>query len=164
MTIKEEWTTDLTESSSDYHVILAEIYVQYFMPTLKSFSILDAPSIIDTKFSTCRLLSFMPSFYSRKRRSIDRETNIDANFLVIFDILAEADPATTSGLSTSSKEAIIVNFQLSVETVLQELVELNDEDAYTAGDTNFITEPDVIETQFENEILAAEVIMLRDEN
>ena len=164
VTIYEEWTADLTDSESDYYVALAEIYVQYFMDTLKSISTADISSTSAISFSTCRVSSFSKSSSSRKRRTTDSETNIDVDFEVIYDILADADSSTTSGISTSTQSAITSEIESSVESALQELVELTEENNHTAGDTNFITEPDVIETQFENEILAAEVIMLRDEN
>ena len=164
VTIYEEWTADLTDSDSDYYVALAEIYVQYFMDTLKSISTADISSTSAISFSTCRVSSFTMSSSSRRRRTTDSETNIDADFEVIYDILADADSSTTSGISTSTELTITSEIESSVESALQELVELTEENNHTAGDTNFITEPDVIETQFENEILAAEVIMLRDEN
>ena len=164
VTIYEEWTADLTDIYSDYYVALAEIYVQYFMETLKSISTADISSASAISFSTCRVSSFTKSSSSRRRRTTDSETNIDAYFEVIYDILADADSSTTSGISTSTELTITSEIESSVESALQELVELTEENNHTAGDTNFITEPDVIETQFENEILAAEVIMLRDEN
>ena len=159
VTIYEEWTTDLTDSSSDYYVALAEIYVQYFMDTLKSISTIDVSSTSAISFSTCRVSSFAQSSSSRRRRTTDSETHIHADFEVIYDILADADSSTTSGISTSTKSTISSEIEFSVESVLQELVTLTDEDNHTAGDTNFITEPDVTEMEFENEILAAEVII-----
>ena len=159
VTIYEEWTTDLTDSDSDYYVALAEIYVQYFLATLKAISTADVSSTSAISFSTCRVDSFTQSSSSRRRRSTDSETNIDADFEVIYDILADADSSTTSGISTSTESAITSEIESSVESALQELVDLTDEDSHTAGDTNFITEPDVTETEFENEILAAEVII-----
>ena len=164
VTIYEEWTADLTDSDSDYYVALAEIYVQYFMDTLKSISTADISSTSAISFSTCRVSSFSKSSSSRKRRTTDSETNIDVDFEVIYDILADADSSTTSGISTSTQSAITSEIESSVESALQELVELTDEDNHTAGETNFLTEPDVIETEFENEILATQVIMLRLEN
>ena len=157
VTIYEEWTDDLNDSDSDYYVALAEIYVQYFMSTLKAISTTDVTSTSAISFSTCRVSSFTQSSSSRRRRTTDSETNIDADFEVIYDILADADSSTTSGISTSTESAITSEIESSVETALQELVDLTDEDNHTAGDTNFITEPDVTETEFENEILASEV-------
>ena len=159
VTIYEEWTTELTDTDSDYYVALAEIYVQYFMATLKSITTADVSSTSAISFSTCRVLSFAQSSSLRRRRTTDSETNIDADFEVIYDILTDADSSTTSGISTSTELAITSEVESSVESVLQELVTLIDENNHTAGDTNFITAPDVIETGFENEILAAEVII-----
>ena len=159
VTIYEEWTTDLTDSDSDYYVALAEIYVQYFLTTLKSISTADVSSTSAISFSTCRVDSFTQSSSSRRRRTTDSETNIDADFEVVYDILAEADSSTTSGVSSTAEQAITSEIESSVETALQELVELTDEDDHTAGDTNFITEPDVTETEFEDTILASEVIL-----
>ena len=158
VTIYEEWTTDLNDSDSDYYVALAEIYVQYFMDTLKSISTADVSSTSAISFSTCRVSSFTQSSSSRRRRTTDSETNIDADFEVIYDILAEADSSTTSGVSSTAEQAITSEIESSVETALRELVELIDEDNHTAGGTNFITEPDVIETEFEDTISASEVI------
>ena len=158
VTIYEEWTTDLTDSDSDYYVALAEIYVQYFMATLKAISTADVSSTSAISFSTCRVDSFKQSSSSRRRRTTDSETNIDADFEVVYDILADADSSTTSGVSSTAESAITSEIESSVETALQELVELTDEDDHTAGDTNFITEPDVIETEFEDTISASEVI------
>ena len=159
VTIYEEWTTDLTDSDSDYYVALAEIYVQYFMNSLKSISTVDVSSTSAISFSTCRVSSFTQSSSSRRRRTTDSETNIDADFEVIYDILADADPSTTSGISTSTESAITSEIESSVESVLKEIVTLTDGDNQAAGDMNFITEPDVTEIKFENEILAAEVII-----
>ena len=159
VTIYEEWTTDLTDSDSDYYVALAEIYVQYFLTTLKSISTADVSSTSAISFSTCRVDSFTQSSSSRRRRTTDSETNIDADFEVVYDILAEADSSTTSGVSSTAEQAITSEIESSVETALQELVELTDEDDHTAGDTNFVTEPDVTETEFEDTILASEVIL-----
>ena len=164
VTIYEEWTADLTDSDSDYYVALAEIYVQYFMDTLKSISTSDVSSTSAISFSTCRVSSFMQSSSSRRRRTTDSETNIDADFEVIYDILAEADSSTTSGVSSTAEQAITTEIESSVESALQELVELTDEDNHTAGDTNFITEPDVTETEFENDILSEVFIRFRVEN
>ena len=159
VTIYEEWTTDLTDSSSDYYVALAEIYVQYFMDTLKSISTIDVSSTSAISFSTCRVSSFAQSSSSRRRRTTDSETHIHADFEVIYDILADADSSTTSGISTSTKSTISSEIEFSVESVLQELVTLTDEDNQTAGETNFITEPDVTGIEFENKLLAAEVMI-----
>ena len=158
VTIYEEWTDDLNESDSDYYVALAEIYVQYFMSTLLEISTADVTSTSALSFSTCRVSSFTQSSSSRRRRTVDSKTNIDADFEVIYDILAVADSSTTSGFSTSTESAITSEIESSVKTALHELVDLTDEDNHTAGDTNFITEPVVLEIKFENEILAAEVI------
>ena len=154
VTIYEEWTTDLTDTDSDYYVALAEIYVQYFMDSLKSISTADVSNTSAISFSTCVVSSFTQSSSSRRRRTTDSETNIDTNFEVIYDILAEADSSTTSGISATSEQAITSEIESSVETALQELVELTDEDNHTAGDTNFITEPDVTKTEYENDILS----------
>ena len=148
----------MTDTDSDYFVALAEIYVQYFMATLKAISTTDVTSTSAISFSTCRVSSFTQSSSSRRRRTTDSETNIDADFEVIYDILADADSSTTSGISTSTESAITSEIESSVETALHELVDLTDEDNHTAGDTNFITEPDVLEIKLENEILAAQVI------
>ena len=154
VTIYEEWTTDLTDSDSDYYVALAEIYVQYFLATLKAISTADVSSTSAISFSTCRVDSFTQSSSSRRRRTTDSETNIDADFEVIYDILADADSSTTSGITSSAESAITSEIESSVESALQELVELTDEEDHTAGDTNFITEPDVTETEFEDDILS----------
>ena len=159
VTINEDWTADLTDSDSDYYVALAEIYVQYFMNSLKSISTVDVSSTSAISFSTCRVSSFTQSSSSRRRRTTDSETNIDADFEVIYDILADADPSTTSGISTSTESAITSEIEYSVESVLKEIVTLTDGDNQAAGDMNFITEPDVTEIKFENEILTAEVII-----
>ena len=159
VTINEDWTADLTDSDSDYYVALAEIYVQYFMKSLKSISTVDVSSTSAISFSTCRVSSFTQSSSSRRRRTTDSETNIDADFEVIYDILADADPSTTSGISTSTESAITSEIEYSVESVLKEIVTLTDGDNQAAGDMNFITEPDVTEIKFENEILTAEVII-----
>ena len=154
VTIYEEWTDDLNDSDSDYFVALAEIYVQYFMSTLKAISTSDVTSTSAISFSTCRVDSFTQSSSSRRRRTTDSETNIDADFEVIYDILADADSSTTSGITSSAESAITSEIESSVESALQELVELTDEEDHTAGDTNFITEPDVTETEFEDDILS----------
>ena len=154
VTIYEEWIDDLNDGESDYHVALAEIYVQYFMPKLHEISTADVSSASAISLSTCRVSSFTQSSVSRRRRTADNETNIDADFEVIYDILAEADSSTTSGLTSSAKSAITSEIESSLETALQELVELTDKDDRTAGDTNFITEPVVTETKFENDILS----------
>ena len=158
VTIYEEWTTDLTDTDSDYYVALAEIYVQYFMDSLKSISTADVSNTSAISFSTCVVSSFTQSSSSRRRRTTDSETNIDTNFEVIYDILAEADSSTTSGISATSEQAITSEIESSVETALQELVEVTEEDGHIAGDTNFITEPDVTGTDFEDTLLASEVI------
>ena len=106
VTIYEEWTTDLTDTDSDYYVALAEIYVQYFMDSLKSISTADVSNTSAISFSTCVVSSFTQSSSSRRRRTTDSETNIDTNFEVIYDILAEADSSTTSGISATSEQAI----------------------------------------------------------
>ena len=144
----------MNDSDSDYYVALAEIYVQYFLTTLKSISTADVSSTSAISFSTCRVDSFTQSSSSRRRRTTDSETNIDADFEVVYDILADADSSTTSGVSTTAEQAITSEIESSVETALQELVELTDEDNHTAGDTNFITEPDVTKTEYENDILS----------
>ena len=157
VTIYEEWTTDLTDTDSDYYVALAEIYVQYFMDSLKSISTADVSNTSAISFSTCVVSSFTQSSSSRRRRTTDSETNIDADFEVIYDILTDADSSTASGMTTSAQEAITSEIETSIETALQELVGFSDEDNHTAGATNFITRPQVTKTEFENEILAAEV-------
>ena len=144
----------MTDSDSDYFVALAEIYVQYFMATLKAISTADVSSTSAISFSTCRVSSFTQSSSSRRRRTTDSETNIDADFEVIYDILAVTDSSTTSGLTSSAKSAITSEIESAVESALQELVELTDEDDRTAGATNFITEPDVTGTELENDILS----------
>ena len=128
------------------------------MATLKAISTADVSSTSAILFSTCRVSSFTQSSSSRRRRTTDSETNIDADFEVIYDILADEDSSTTNGISTSTESAITSEIESSVETALHELVDLTDEDNHTAGDTNFITEPDVLEIKLENEILAAQVI------
>ena len=160
VTIYEEWTTDLTATDSDYYVVLAEIYVQYFMDTLKSISTADVSSTSAISFSTCLVSSFTQSSSSRRRRTTDSETNIDADFEVIYDILADADSSTTSGITSSAEQAISSEIESSVEDALDELVELlaNDSD-HSSGDTNFKTKPNVTETEFEDTILASEVII-----
>jgi len=161
VTIYEEWTSDLTNSSSDYYVALAEIYVQYFMSTLKAISTDNVTSASGLEFSTCRVSSFTQSSSSRRRRTTDSETNIDADFEVIYDILADADSSTTSGITSSAEQAISSEIESSVEDALDELVELlaNDSD-HSSGDTNFKTKPNVTETEFEDTILASEVIII----
>ena len=161
VTIYEEWTSDLTNSSSDYYVALAEIYVQYFMSTLKAISTENVTSASGLEFSTCRVSSFTQSSSSRRRRTTDSETNIDADFEVIYDILADADSSTTSGITSSAEQAISSEIESSVEDALDELVELlaNDSD-HSSGDTNFKTKPNVTETEFEDTILASEVIII----
>ena len=161
VTIYEEWTDDLNDSDSDYYVALAEIYVQYFMSTLKAISTADVTSTSAISFSTCRVSSFTQSSSSRRRRTTDSETNIDADFEVIYDILADADSSTTSGITSSAEQAISSEIESSVEDALDELVELlaNDSD-HSSGDTNFKTKPNVTETEFEDTILASEVIII----
>ena len=157
VTIYEAWTTNLTESSSDYFVAMAELYVQFFMPALKTISKVNVSSTTDIEFSTCLVSSFTQSSYSRKRRTADSKIYIDAYFEVIYDILTDADSSTASGMTTSAQEAITSEIETSIETALQELVGFSDKDNHTAGETNFITRPQVTKTEFENEILAAEV-------
>ena len=162
VTIYEEWTSDLTNSSSAYYVALAEIYVQYFMSALKAISTNNVISASGLEFSTCRVSSFVQSSSSRRRRSTDSETNIDADFEVIYDILADADNSTTSGISSSAEQAITSEIESSVEDALGELVEeriIANGTVHSSGDTNFKTKPTVIKTEFEDTILASEVII-----
>ena len=160
VTIYEKWTTDLTDSSSNYFIALAETYIQYFMATLKSISTDEVPSTSAISFSACRVSSFTQSSSFRKKRTTDSEKYIVVDFEVIYDILANIDSSTTSGISTSTESAIIADIEFSVETVLQELVDLTEQDNYT-GDTNFITKPEVIETKFEKIILSEVSLSLK---
>ena len=160
VTIYEEWTSDLSNSSSDYYVALAEIYVQYFMSTLKAISTDNVTSASGLEFSTCRVSSFEQSSSSRRRRTTDSETNIDADFEAIYDILADADNSTTSGITSAAEQAITSEIESSVEDALNELVELlANETDHSAGETNFITNATVTKTEFEDTILASEVII-----
>ena len=154
VTIYEAWSTDLTDSSSAYYIAMAEIYVQYFLSTLKSISTADVTSASDIAYSTCRVVSFSQSSSRRKRSTDDTESEIDTEFEVIYDVLADADSTTTSGISSDAETEISSQIESSVEDALQELVELTDEDNHTAGDTNFLTEPDVTSTEYEDDILS----------
>ena len=154
VTIQEKWTKDLTDSSSNYYVALAETYIQYFMVTLKSISLDDVPSTSAISFWTCRVSSFTQSSSSRRKRNTGSEKYIVADFEVIYDILADTDFSITSGISTLTKSAIISEIEFWVESMLQELVELTDQENYFAEDTHFITEPEVTKTEFGNFILA----------
>ena len=160
VTIYEKWTTDLTDSSSNYFIALAETYIQYFMATLKSISTDEVPSTSAISFSACRVSSFTQSSSFRRKRTTDSEKYIVVDVEVIYDILANIDSSTTSGISTSTESAIISDIEFSVETVLQELVDLTEQDNYT-GDTNFITVPEVIETKFEKNILSEVSLSLK---
>ena len=132
---------------------MAEIYVQYFLSTLKSITTTDVSSASDIAYSTCRVVSFSQSTSRRKRSTGDTESEIDAEFEVIYDVLADADSSTTSGISSTAEEAITSQIESSVEDALQEQVELTEEDNHTAGYTNFLTEPDVTNTEYEDAIL-----------
>ena len=151
MGIYEEWTIDLADSLSAYYVVLEEIYVQYFMDVLKSISTVDVSSTSAISFSTCRVVSFT-------QVSSNTDSHIDANFEVIYDILADADSSTTSGLSIEAEFAIVSEIESSIETALDEVTELlADTDQALDGQTNFLSKPKVVDTEFEREILAAEV-------
>ena len=154
VTIQEIWTTDLTDSSSNYYIALAETYIQYFMATLKSISTDDVPSTSAISFWTCRVSSFTQSSSLRRKRNTDSEKYIVVDFEVIYDILADTDSSSTSGISTLTESAIISETEFWVETMLQELVELTEQNDYIAEDTHFITEPEVTKTVFENFILS----------
>ena len=154
VTIYEAWSTDLTDSSSDYYIAMAEIYVQYFLSTLKSITTADVTSANDIAYSTCRVVSFSQSTSRRKRSTDDTESEIDTEFEVIYDVLADADSSTTSGISTTTANEITSQIESSVEDALQELVELTDEDNHEAGSTNFLSEPDVTESEYEDAILS----------
>ena len=154
VTIYEAWSTDLTDSSSDYYIAMAEIYVQYFLSTLKSITTADVTSANDIAYSTCRVVSFSQSISRRKRSTDDTESEIDTEFEVIYDVLADADSSTTSGISTTTANEITSQIESSVEDALQELVELTDEDNHEAGSTNFLSEPDVTESEYEDAILS----------
>ena len=150
VTIQEKWTTDLTDSSSNYYVTLSETYIQYFMATLKSITTDDVPSTTAISFWTCRVSSFTQSSSPRRKRNTDSEKYIVVNFEVIYDILADSDSSSTSGISTSIESAIISEIEFWVETMLQELVELIEQNDHIGEDTHFITKPEVIKTEFEN--------------
>ena len=158
-TIQEKWTTDLTDSSSNYYVALAETYIQFFMEILKSISTDDVPSTTAISFWTCRVSSFTQSSSPRRKRNTDSEKYIVADFEVIYDILADADSSSTSGISTSIESAIISEIEFWVETVLQELVKLTQQENHTVEDTNFITKPEVTKTEFEN-LISSEVSLM----
>ena len=128
---------------------IAEIYLRYFQATLKSISTTNVTTASKIQFAASRSLTFTEV----------TDNTIDAEFEVIYIILADADSSTTSGLSSAAEMAIALETEDSVEVALQELVELTDIDDYSAGDTNFLTEPSVFQTDFENSILAAEVII-----
>ena len=149
-TIKENWTINLTDSSSNYYVALAEKYIQFFMATLKSISTDDVPSTTAISFWTCRVSSFTQLSSPRTKRNTDSEKYIVADFEVIYDTLADTDSSRTSGISTSTESAIISEIEFWVENVLQDLVELTEQNNHIAEDTHFITEPKVTETEFEN--------------
>ena len=150
VTIQEQWTIDLTDSSSNYYVALAETYIQYFMATLKSISTDDVPSTTAISFWTCRVSSFTQLSSPRTKRNTDSEKYIVADFEVIYDTLADTDSSRTSGISTSTESAIISEIEFWVENVLQDLVELTEQNNHIAEDTHFITEPKVTKTEFEN--------------
>lgn len=154
VTIYEAWSTDLTDSSSDYFIAMAEIYVQYFLSTLKSITTSDVSSASNIAYSTCRVVEFSQSSSRRRRSTDDTESEIDTEFEVIYDVLAEKDDTTTSGVSSTAESEIESQIESSVESALQELVELTDTDSHTAGDTNFLTEPDVTQIEYEDEILS----------
>ena len=124
------------------------------MATLKSISTDDVPSTTAISFWTCRVSSFMQSSSSRRKRNTDSEKYIVADFEVIYDILADTDSSKTNGISTSIESAIIWEIEFWVETMLQELVEITQQDNPTVEGINFITEPEVIKTEFENLIFS----------
>ena len=157
-TIQEKWTINLTDSSSYYYVALAETYIQFFMATLKSISTDDVPSTSAISFWTCRVSSFTQLSRPRKKRNTDSEQYIVADFEVIYDTLADTDSSRTSGISTSTESAIISEIEFWAENVLQDLVELSEQNNNIAEDTYFITEPEVIKTEFEN-FISSEVTL-----
>ena len=149
----------MTDSSSNYYVALAETYIQYFMATLKSISTDDVPSTTAISFWTCRVSSFTQLSSLRRKRNTDSDKYIVADFEVIYDILADTDSSSASGISTSIESAIISEIEFWVEKMLQELVELTQQSNHTGKDTNFITEPEVTKTEFENLILSEVSLM-----
>ena len=104
--IYEAWSTDLTDSSSDYYIAMAELYNQYFLSTLKSITASNVTSASDMAYSTSRVVSFSQPTSRKKRSTDDTESEINTGFEVIYDAGDENFPTEPAVTSTEFEDDI----------------------------------------------------------
>ena len=163
----EQWSDDLDDTTSTEFEELAEKYEHGLQETLVAISETSDPRA-KYSFATIRVMKFSKIQESaifetneatRKRRDGSAD-EINAEFETVFKVLGEKDNSESSGVDSSSADALNNAIKDDVAEGLKDATSrtVADQGGYKAGELNFFrqaTEEDIQPIVFENSLLAS---------